>query len=355
MADVAPFRAIRFACPASELTSPPYDVLTPAQRDACKASHPHNVVHLTLNDSAEAAGRLFRTWLDEGVLVQDESPAVWAITQDYVGPDGVARTGTGIVASLRVEPYEARVVLPHENTHAAPKRSRLSLLRAARAQLEPIVLLYEGEVPAGPPERPPDLAAGGASLWRLSADAVAGAFDDRQLLIADGHHRYEAAIEYAAEQGSGAGVRMMVVLVSTDDPGLHVFPTHRLFREHYDVVPTGAGQPPHDALATLAALTYDRAHAVLYTSGAAYALEGELGELDVDLVERLIGHEGIDYTADVTEAVARVDAGAYDGALLIRPVRIEDVFERARRGEVMPPKATYFLPKLTSGLLFHPV
>ncbi len=90
MADVAPFRAIRYAHPSVAVTAPPYDVLTPALRDAYRARDPHNVVHLTLNDSEDEAGRLFRTWLEEGVLVRDEEPAVWAVAQDYLGPDGVA-------------------------------------------------------------------------------------------------------------------------------------------------------------------------------------------------------------------------------------------------------------------------
>src|SRR5262249_10562069 len=101
MADVAAFRAVRYAHPTPDVTAPPYDVLTPALRDAYLARDPHNVVRLTLGASEEEGGRLYRTWLDEGVLVQDDEPAVWAVTQDYVGPDGVARRREGLVASLR--------------------------------------------------------------------------------------------------------------------------------------------------------------------------------------------------------------------------------------------------------------
>jgi uncharacterized protein (DUF1015 family) len=355
MADVAPFRAIRYASPVPEVTAPPYDVLTPEQRDAYRARDPHNVVHMTLNQSEEEAGRLFRSWLDEGVLVRDDEPAVWAVAQDYVGPDGVARRREGIVASLRVEPYETLTVLPHERTHAGPKESRLRLLRAARAQLEPIFLLYDGEPPLAPPRRAPDLEAGGTSLWRLPGEGVAASFADRQLLIADGHHRYETALAYAAEEQAPASSRMLVVLVSTSDPGLEIFPTHRLFRGSAGLSPEGPGLVVADALAALAALPYDQGHAVLYANGAAHPVAGEPGELDVELVDRLVGHEGIAYTPDVSEAVAGVDGGAFDGAFLLRATRIEDVFERARRGEVMPQKTTYFYPKLTSGLLFHPV
>jgi uncharacterized protein (DUF1015 family) len=358
VADVAPFRAIRYAHPTTEVTSPPYDVLTPELRDRYRARDPHNVVHLTLGDSEEEAGRLFRTWLEDGVLVRDPEDAVWAVAQDYVGPDGIARRRDGLVVSLGVEPYETRTVLPHERTHAGPKESRLRLLRAARAQLEPIFLLYDGEPPVAVPDRDPDLETEGTRLWRLPGDGIPEAFADRQLLIADGHHRYETAVAYAAEEGTPESARMMVVLVSTSDQGLEIFPTHRLFRGHDDALPpTGVGESitPAAAAARLADLSYDRAQAVGYRRGVTFPVTGEERELDVELVDRLIGHEGIGYTADLEEAVARVDSGEFDGAFLLRPTRIEDVFERARAGEVMPQKTTYFFPKLTSGLLFHAV
>ncbi len=358
MADVAPFRAIRYANPTPTVTAPPYDVLTAELRDAYRSGDPHNVVHLTLNESEDEAGRLFRTWLEEGVLVQDDEPAFWALSQDYVGPDGVARRREGLVASLRVEPYETGSVLPHERTHAGPKESRLRLLRAARAQLEPIFLLYDGEPAVLVPEREPDLAADGSLLWRVPGDGVAEAFADVQLLIADGHHRFETAVAYAAEEGTPQSARMMVVLVSTSDPGLEIFPTHRLFRGHADALPpAGVGDTasPAAAVERLGRLPYDSAHAVGYRRGATFPVVGESGELDVELVDRLIGHEDIAYTADLDQAVGRVDAGEFDGAFLLRATRIEDVFDRARRGEVMPQKTTYFFPKLTSGLLFHPV
>jgi uncharacterized protein (DUF1015 family) len=358
MADVAPFRAIRYADPTATVTAPPYDVLTPEARDTYRASDRHNVVHLTLNDSEEEAGRLFRSWLAEGVLIRDDEPAAWALSQDYVGPDGIARRRDGLVASLRVEPYEAGTVLPHERTHAGPKESRLRLLRAAQAQLEPIFLLYDGEPAVSVPDREPDLVAPGTRLWRMAGEGVAEAFADRQLLIADGHHRYETAVAYAAERGTPESARMMVVLVSTADPGLEIFPTHRLFRGHDEALPPislGDSTSPAAAVERLSRLPHGEAHAVGYRRGVTYPVVGRAGELDVELVDRLVGHEGLGYTADLGEAVARVDSGEFDGAFLLRATRIEDVFERARRGEVMPQKTTYFFPKLTSGLLFHPV
>jgi uncharacterized protein (DUF1015 family) len=352
MADVQPFRAIRYAHPTPSVTAPPYDVIDEKTRERLRALDPLNVVHLTLNASEDEAGRLFRAWLAEGILIEEARAAFWTVAQDYVGPDGIARRREGIVASLRVEPYETRVVLPHERTHAGPKQGRLRLLRAVEAQLEPIFLLYDGAPPVAPPDCEPDLQAGDTRLWRMEGDGVAEFFCDRQLLIADGHHRYETALAYAAETGAD---RMMVVLVSTGDEGLEVFPTHRVFARPRDFDLDGDAVPTvASALERLAAEPYERSVAVYYDGGEPLLVRGAPGELDVELVDRF-GHEGISYTPDASEAVQRVQRGDAEFAFLLRPTRIEDVFSRAREGRLMPQKTTYFFPKLLSGLLFHRV
>ncbi len=341
MAVVKPFRALRYdeatAGPLETLVAPPYDVITDEQREQLRARNPHNVVRLTLPDSEEQAARDLAEWRAQGILVE-EPPAVWALEQDYVGPDGVARTRFGIVASLKVEPYETGTVLPHERTHAGPKEGRLRLLRATRVQLEPIFLLYDGPAPVGRPDRPPDLEAEGAKLWRLDDPMLVRAFDDKQLLIADGHHRYETAVAFAEEERTPASAQMLVVLVSTDDPGLEIFPTHRLFSAPRRLENDGAGG------AEVTELTREGSRVV----------HGPEGMLDVQLVDTL-GHDGISYTADAKEAERRVRDGEAAVAYLLRPTRIEDVFAHARRGEVLPQKTTYFFPKLLSGLLFHPL
>jgi len=356
MAVVKPFRALRYdeavAGPLSALVAPPYDVISPGQRDELAARSTHNVVRLTLPDSEEEATRLLERWRAEGALVPDE-PTVWLLSQDYVGPDGVARTRNGIVASLKVEPYETRTVLPHERTHAAPKEGRLRLLRATGVQLEPIFLLYDGAAPVAPPEREPDLEVEGARLWRADdPQALARAFAEKQLLIADGHHRYETAVAYAEEEGTPASAQMLVVLVSTEDEGLEIFPTHRVFAGARRL--EGAREPVSEASAALAGLSGGRPAVVEVTRKGAAIVRGEEGTLDVQLVDTL-GHEGIAYTPDAAEALRRVRAGEAEVAYLMRPTRIEDVFAYARRGEVLPQKTTYFFPKLISGLLFHPL
>jgi uncharacterized protein (DUF1015 family) len=338
MAVVKPFRAERYdeskAGPLERLVAPPYDVLSPEQRQEYLARSPYNVVHLTLPDNEEQAGRDVTAWREQGVLVRDQDPGYWFLSQDYVGPDGVSRTRTGLVASLRAEPYENGVVLPHERTHSGPKEGRLRLLRATRTELEPIFLLYEGD-PLRHPARDPDLQNGGDKLWRVED---APDFDSTELLIADGHHRYETAVAYAQEGGSPY---LMVVLVPTEQEGLTIFPTHRL-AERINGAHGTPIEEPGDLLPGV----------VMYRDGKYELLKGD--GLDVEIVER-IAPAGVTYTPERAEAVATVDRGDAEAAFLLRPTRIEDVWAVARRGETMPQKSTYFYPKLTSGLLFHPL
>ncbi len=341
VAEVRPFRALRYdtevAGPLEELVAPPYDVISKHERAEYLARSPYNVVHLTLPDSEDQAARDLAYWRESGVLVSEE-PSVWALSQSYVGPDGVERTRNGVVVSLRLESYDTGVILPHERTHAGPKEGRLRLLRATRTQLEPIFLLHDGPR-AQVPDRAPDLATGGDRLWRV--DGVPDV-SELQLLIADGHHRYETALAFHEEDGTEASAWLMVVLVSTQEEGLTIFPTHRVV-QHLNGVQGTPIEPPGDDLPGL----------VLYRDGEYLLVEGN-GRLDVDRVDGF-QPRGVTYTPHMRDAVAAVDRGDAAAAFLLRPPRIEDVFDVARRGDVMPQKSTYFFPKLTSGLLFHPL
>ncbi len=361
MAEVKPFRALRYAQPTPAVVAPPYDVISPEQRERYLARDPHNVVHLTLPDSEEEAARALDEWRRDGVLVAEPEPALWALEQQFVGPDGAHRSRTGVVASLVVEPYEQRVVLPHERTHAGPKEGRLRLLRATLMQLEPIFLLHEGPTlltGEGAPALEAEEGGVVTRLWRVTDPerirAVQGALADRQLLIADGHHRYETAVAFREETGADS---MMVVLVGQDQDGLAIFPTHRI-AERLGGLGGADGAESGDPLPLLQRITMlprKQSAAVVYQrGGSAQIVRGEPDELDAALVERL-GPEGVTYTPRAEEAIAAVDAGEAEAAFLLRPPLIEEVRAVAERGEVMPQKSTYFYPKLLSGLLFHPV
>src|SRR6059058_3262964 len=274
MADVKPFRAERYdeakAGPLEKLVAPPYDVISHEERTEYLARSPYNVVHLTLPDDERQAGRDLADWRERGVVARDGGPSFWLLSQDYTGPDGVQRTRAGLVASLRAEPYERGVVLPHERTHSGPKEGRLRLLRATRTQLEPIFLLYEGE-PLAAPDREPDLRSGGDRLWRIDDTP---SFAGVELLIADGHHRYETALAYAQEGGSPY---LMVVLVPTRQEGLTIFPTHRLAEHVNGTRGTPIEEPGEDLPGV-----------VLYRDGGYELLEGD--GLDVEIVERIAPH-----------------------------------------------------------------
>jgi uncharacterized protein (DUF1015 family) len=338
---VKPFRALRYdtrvAGPLADLVAPPYDVISDEQRRDYLARSPYNVVHVTLPDSDEQAAGDFVAWRDSGVLaVTDE--LYWWIAQDYVGPDGVARTREGVAASVPVTPYEERQILPHERTHAGPKEGRLRLLRATQTQLEPIFLLYAAEPVFERPEGEPvvDVEEGGVRtrMWPIAAGEVT---IDTPLLIADGHHRYETAVAYREE--NPAATHTFAILVSSRAPGLEIFPTHRIVQAVGDV-PGEEVEAPGDGV-------------TLYRDGRYVRVR-----TDDDFGPRVVesfAPEGVSYTAYADEAIAAVDRGDAAAAFLLQPVTPEQVAAFADAGEVMPQKSTFFFPKLTSGLLFHPV
>jgi uncharacterized protein (DUF1015 family) len=356
MADVQPFRAVRYtgaAGPLADLVAPPYDAVNEQERRRLLARSPYNVAHLTLPESADEAARIYRKWLDDGVLARDADSSIWLVTESYSGPDGVSRERHGLVVSLAAEPYESGTVLPHERTQPGVRDDRLELLRATRVQPEPILLLADGLTAPQRPSREPDLEVDGRRLWRVEAPR---GLSTGQLLIADGHHRYESAVELGRELG-GDPVRIMALLVDMDDAGLHVFPTHRVFSGRVDLAQSGEGEQCdglHGALRALAEEPFDRAAAVAYRKAGAELLRGNEGDLDTELVERH-GLGGIRYVPATDEAVRAVDEGTADVAYILREPRVDDIFAVARRGHRMPPKSTYFYPKPLSGLVFHPL
>ena len=218
----------------------PHDVVTPDRREALVTASPYNAVRLLNPESPAEAARLIGAWQDEGVLVRETEPAVWILEETFPGLDGGTRTRRGLVARVELSPYSEGKVLPHERTFGRQKDARLELLRAVRMKLSPVFLVHEGASPAIP-ERAPDMEAtldGVTSrLWRIAGDAaIAEALGrvEGRLLIADGHHRYETALAYHEEQGTEESGYVLATLVSRDDDGLEILPTHRLV----------SGEPP---------------------------------------------------------------------------------------------------------------
>ncbi len=446
MADVQPLRALHYDLSVvgalGDVVAPPYDVIDAAQREALIARSPFNVVAVDLPraptagkggadgqesvesefaDPYRAAGELFETWQLQGAVVRDSQPAIWAHTQQYTGPDGVAQTRRGFFCRVRVEEYGAGRIRPHERTHPGPKEDRLRLTRATRANMSPIFSLYSdpsgaawgalkpvtAQVPWG---EATDAEGTVHRLWRVADEATVAAVQaaarDSELLIADGHHRYETARAYAGEVGGEGEHRyVLMCLVALEDPGLTVFPTHRLvkgldaarrealaeaLRRDFEVT-----EVPLDQLAPMPAETplqqlkptpdggllqlgYIDSHSqrplrlTLKDQGIAdAALPGrseayrhlDTGVLEALLLKSALGLSDEDishlhdfrYARDAGEAIELVRSGEYDVAFLMRPTPVAQVGDVAGAGENMPPKSTFFFPKLLTGLLFNPL
>ncbi len=420
MADVQPLRAIHYD-PAvvgalADVVAPPYDVIDATQRAALLARSPFNVVAIDLPraepggaDPYTSAGELFESWQLQGVLVRDGEPALWAHTQDYSGPDGKRHTRRGFFCRVRIEEYGPGRVRPHERTHPGPKEDRLRLTRATRANISPIFSLYSDPADAAwralapATERAPwgEVEDGEGTLhrlWRVSDPAaiaaVQAATANAELLIADGHHRYETMQAYAQEVGGEGEHRyILMCLVALEDPGLTVFPTHRLVRglddarrqalaqalqrdfEIADVPVEEIAPPPGEgplvlgyidgqenrpyrltlrdqAIADAALAGHSEAYRHLDTGVLeTLLLKGALGLSDDDIAH----FNGMFYARDTAEALAMVRSGEYDAAFLMRPTPVAQVRDVAAAGENMPPKSTFFYPKLLTGLLFNPL
>jgi uncharacterized protein (DUF1015 family) len=417
MADVQPLRALHYttaiAGPLADLVAPPYDVIDPGQRAELAARSPFNVVAIDLPEGEpnpyESARELFETWQLQGVLARDREPGLWAHTQEYTGPDGATLTRRGFFCRVRLEQYGPGRVRPHERTHPGPKEDRLRLTRATRADISPIFSLYSdpqrvawsGLEPFT--QQPPwgevtDADGTLHRLWRVAdAEAIAQAQEaarDAELLIADGHHRYETMLAYADEIGGEGDHRFILMcLVAMEDPGLTVFPTHRLVRGldaareaalaqtlrrdfEMEQVPLEQLAPPpgngplqlgyidsrlkqpfrltlrDQSIADAALRDHSPPYRHLDTGVLeALVLKGALGLSDDDIAHL----NGLFYARDTREAVAMVTSGEYDAAFLVRPTPVAQVRDIAAAGENMPPKSTYFYPKLLTGLLFNPL
>ena len=412
MADVQPLRALHYDLatvgPLGDLAAPPYDVIDPRQRAALAARSRHNVVEIDLpsgEDPYAHAAALFALWQRAGVLVRDDAPALWPLEQRYHGPDGEARTRRGFFARVRIEEYGPGRIRPHERTHPGPKEDRLRLTRATRANLSPIFALYSdplaqacGALVAAIAHEPwgelTDADGTVHRLWRCVDPAAIAtaqrALATAELLIADGHHRYETARAYAEEiGGEGEHRYVLMCLVALEDPGLTIFPTHRLVggiderrraslaaaierdfhseplaREQLAPPPgsgplelgylDGAGarrlRLRDQAIADAALADMPPAYRALDTGVLeALLLKGALGLTDEDISHM----HGFGYARDAEQAIELVESGTYDAAFLMRPTPVEQVRDIAAAGVNMPPKSTYFFPKLPTGLVFN--
>ncbi len=408
MARVIPFRGIyynRDKVKGGEVAAPPYDVINPEIKDELYALSPYNVVRIdfgrdtdkdteTENRYTRAAGCL-KDWLAEGVLIRSAKPVFYAYRMEYTHR-GEKMSLTGFFGILKlVELGEG--VYPHEDTHSKPKYDRLALLEAVMANTSPIFSLYSSperkaskalrKVTATDPymeARDPDGAV--HSFWPIEDDSLNREIEDdlrdRDVFIADGHHRYETALDFqkTMRRRTEAGGQeepfdyVLMFFANTHDEGITILPTHRLINvddsdglleklgKYFDIDDLPAGT---DVIEAIGGYTHTFG---LYYRGSIYrlrykghGLEGlspVIRDLDVVVLhemvfDKLLGMSGWGYEMEVEKAKSMVDGGRYDAAFFLNPTAVSDIEKVALGGARMPPKSTYFYPKVRTGFVMN--
>jgi uncharacterized protein (DUF1015 family) len=420
MADVRPFKGIRYNAAkvpdVSRVITQPYDKITPEMQKAYYRQNPQSFARLILPDAADPyadSKKTLTAWLADGTLAKDGKPAFYAIHQDFE-LNGVKKTRKGFIGVVRADEFEKGTVLPHERTLSKPKADRLNMLRATEKDFEQIFLLYpdpEGAIdralaPSGPPliEATDDYGVR-QRIWAITdpkkLETVRRLMASKVLLIADGHHRYETALNYRKEKEAAGPVPNDAALrfkttafVNTCDPGLVILPTHRLLyglgkldwdqvwgkirryfqvyrvndnlvaqelknsfwlNEHVFGLHAGPGK------SWMLRLVDKRAMDRFMPDRSRDYKDLAVTILHTLLIDQVFGvpfektedHVAYERNPDVT--LAKVDASEYQVALLLNPTRADEVSRVAAHGERMPQKSTDFYPKLVSGLVFFDV
>ncbi|MCE2401035.1 DUF1015 domain-containing protein [Candidatus Poribacteria bacterium] len=412
---VIPFSGLRYNLgkvgEIADVIAPPYDVIKPTERIDLEKRHPANIIHLILSqprdDDTEndnqytRAAALMNQWISDQTLVRDTTPRYYIYDQSFHAPDGKHYTRRALIALVKLEPFENKVILPHEKTHAGPKIDRLNLMRTCHANLSPIFLLYQDQkgdieqvMQGFTDENVPqidcaEIFGSTHQLWCLdnpeSNREIQKHFSSKPLLIADGHHRYETALAFQNEMSRQRGINtslgydyMMVNLVRMESPGLAVLAIHRLLSNltTEQINHAIAGLPEvfavheidsHSNLMAKLETFKGKSHAVgMSTPDNKYRLliphSPSAGQLDVTLVQETIINklfkvetlaDHISYTAYADDAVAHVKEGSDRVALLMNPTPVEQVLDVAMAGSVMPQKSTYFYPKMATGFVLN--
>jgi uncharacterized protein (DUF1015 family) len=440
MAEIQPFRAFRYdtnRVPLEKVLTQPYDKITAAMQEQYYAASPYNLIAIEkgragADDTPEnnvytRAGQEVREWIAQKILVQDAAPGIYVYAQEYLVPGTHTRkTRIGFIALGRVEDYDAHVVFRHERTLSAPKADRIELLRHTHAQTGQLFMLYndpprrvdtllEEATQASAPHELKDEFGVMHRLWPVADVAtirrIQSALADKKLIIADGHHRYETALNFRDESRAAAGVNdpyaaaefAMMTFVNTHSKGLTILPTHRLIGNvvnfDFDKFRNSVAQAfdwysypfqnPEERAGAYAEFRKDlegtnhgRRAIGIYPGGGAFYIfllrrdadlaamlpdvsEAQRG-LDVVLLHRLLLDKGLGisaeavaaeknvrYEREMEAALAAVDRGEAQLACLLNPVRVQQVADIALGGDVLPQKSTDFYPKLLSGIAIY--
>lgn len=396
------------------LVAPPYDVISPAMRDELYERSPYNIIRLILGkdigDKYANAARFLKTWLKKGILVRDKDPSIYIYRQTYLH-EGKMKTRTGFIALMKLEDPSKSGVLPHEYTLAKPKKDRLKLLKKVKANLSPIFSLYYEKKPViskvigrsiGKEKPFIRIDSEGVihEMWRVSdkkkIDSLKRAMKGKKIFIADGHHRYEVALQYKKmmknkASGSANADYIMMYFANLDDTeNITILSTHRVLKDiggldaeailsrlrmSFDI-------SKKDTLNNLmAALAKDRVwprFGAYMGKGAFYlaSLKKRISapkvvkcdkspqwkRLHVAILHNFVINnllslqdyeDNIKYVKEPAEAVRLVDRSGYKIAFILNPTRVHEVKEVALKGDMMPQKSTYFYPKLLAGLVIN--
>jgi len=401
---VTPFAGERYVDgeKLSDRLAPPYDAIPAKLRGELAARDPHNIVHLILpegnEDKYDRAALLLKDWRAAKVLQQDGEDSVYVVEQAFDQAGGQTLTRTGVIAAIAVEPFSRGRVKPHEKTHAEPKADRLALLDSTKTMCEALLMLARdengelsqrlAEVVSHEPQVRAHLGGVDVAMWQVvgaRATALANAAGAAALYIADGHHRYETAVAY--RKVNPAADRTLGTVVALGDPGLKVLPTHRLVygdaadidgmlsgcrdRLHVHELSQDVSSTDHlveledRGTACIIVRPGGNPLALLLKAGAKlgdlqFANEPTVASLDVARIDELVVKpllatvgEGarLGYSADPKEVVREVVHGAAAFGVMLNPTSVEQVLAVADAGSVMPQKATFFSPKVPSGLV----
>ena len=423
MAEIKGYKGLRFNCEKAgkieELVCPPYDIISDQQREEYIKTNPHNIIRLELpkgDDKYNKAAEILKDWLEKGILVKEDKPAIYIYEEEFTAY-GERKAIKGIICRVKLEEFSKGIILPHEFTLSKAKEDRLSLMKATNCNFSQIYSLYMdgGKNTLGKidslSKSEPDIQLQDNDnvthrIWIIKDEKaiadISSDFTDRKLYIADGHHRYETALNYRnylreqglAKEGDACDYQMMM-LVDMEHPGLVVFPTHRLVRnldsfnaervidgckEYFDVT-------EHSDINTIESTLMElynqgkKAYA-FYCGGSSYKLlvlkdtniikkllpnaSTATQQLDVTILHTLILEKifGIDaenmakqinltYTKIFDEAISSVQQGNSQCAFILNPTRVSEIREVASNGEKMPQKSTYFYPKMITGLVMN--
>ncbi|MBI5049969.1 MAG: DUF1015 domain-containing protein [Nitrospirae bacterium] len=437
MAEIIPFKGILYnpkKVDAGDVTAPPYDIVTPEFKEALYDRSPYNIVRIDFGKDIDGgnekenrytrASKFFNEWLKKGILVNDSKPLFYCYEATYNPPTspfdkggqrGIFKRGQGgahvkklrgLIAAVRLEELGSGKIHPHEMTYSKPKTDRLNIIRFCRANISPIFSLYSSKdgitssilkktVKGRTFIEASDRDDFMHRLWKINdrslIDAIKKEFSDKHIFIADGHHRYETALEFKKEMDATSNLfpwdYVLMFLANMEDNGLTLLPTHRLiklkkaltpndierlFEPHFEIktiksaVTTGSAvnhllKEMKKGRHSLGMYTGNRkASYILRFRGGYSAIESpqSLKRLDVTILHRLIlekllSVDEIDYEMNPALAEEKVNKGMYKAAFFLNPTRVEDVKKVALAGQRMPPKSTYFYPKLLTGMVIY--